>query len=100
MQTYVTLGIGQGNGDPDTVIRDAVEKVGGKFIGGYMLMGQYDYLLIFEAPDAHAAAMIVYAAKRAAGLDGKQSETLVAFKSEDFKRFGEIAEKMGLELGE
>jgi len=47
----------------DAVSR-AVEKVGGKFHGGWFAFGQYDVIIILEMPDnvAAAANSIAYAA--------------------------------------
>jgi len=43
------------------VVRPAVEAVGGKFIASGYIMGEYDVMAIYEAPDDVAAASIALA---------------------------------------
>ena len=93
METYVTLGMGMGQQSEDAG-QKAMEKVGCKVVGSYMLMGQFDYLTIFEAPDAHSASMAVYLAKKAAGLESSQSQTMRAFTEKDIEKFMEMSKKL------
>ena len=92
METYITLANGTAtNEDADT--EKALAKANCKLIGQYMLFGQYDFLFIFEAPDAASAAMGVYYAKLDAGVINSPSQTMRAFDESDMKKFREIMEK-------
>jgi len=92
METYVTLANGvPSNEDVDTA--KALAKAGCKLISQYMLFGQYDTILIFEAPDAVSASMGVYFVKLDAGLLNSPSQTMRAFDEKDLARFREIAER-------
>ena len=58
MPVYVTLGKGTANGYKDIqgmserfkAVCQAVQAAGGKVIGCYATMGQYDYVLVTEMP--------------------------------------------------
>jgi uncharacterized protein with GYD domain len=91
METYVTLGNGGGESSLEDV-NEAFESVGCKLKSFYMLMGQYDFVVIFEAPDAHSAAMAVYLVKKKTGSEGARTQTLRAFGEQDFKKFEEMSE--------
>jgi uncharacterized protein with GYD domain len=90
METYVILGkytekgaasIKQGPARLEAV-RKAVEAAGGKWLGFYLTMGQYDYVLITQAPNAQAAASLLLAT----GAQGNVStQTMRAFTEEEFK---------------
>ena len=57
-----------------------VEKAGGRWIGYWLTMGQYDFIAIVEMPDAMAMARVLLAA----GIEGNvQTETLRAFSEEE-----------------
>jgi uncharacterized protein with GYD domain len=63
--------------------RKAVEAAGGKVIGFYMLMGQYDFALILEAPDDATLARI----SLALGSKGaSRSETHRAFTEDEYRK--------------
>ena len=95
METYVTLGIClSADESSEEKRKKAMESLGCKEIATYMLMGQFDFMLIFEAPDAQSAAMAVYTAKKATGAENTQTNTLRAFTEADNARFGELFEKM------
>ena len=49
--------------DRSAPVREVVEAMGGRLIGWYLSMGDYDGLLIYEAPD-DASAGVLAAAKR------------------------------------
>jgi len=63
--------------------RKAVEAVGGKVIGFYMLMGQYDMAIIIEAPDDATLARISLALS---GKGATRSETLRAFTEDEYRK--------------
>jgi uncharacterized protein with GYD domain len=63
-------------------VRKAVEAAGGKWLGFYLTMGQFDYVLITQAPNAQAAASLLLAT----GAQGNVStQTMRAFTEEEFK---------------
>jgi len=90
METYVILGkytekgaanIKQGPARLEAA-RKAVEAAGGKWLGFYLTMGQYDYVLITQAPNAQVAASVLMAT----GAQGNVStQTMRAFTEEEFK---------------
>ena len=90
METYVILGKFTEKGVANIkesparleAARKAVEGAGGKWLGFYLTMGQYDYVLITQAPNAQAAATILLAT----GAQGNVStQTMRAFTEEEFK---------------
>ena len=51
--------------DRSAPVRELTEAMGGRLIGWYLSMGDYDGLLIYEAPDdATAGAAVLAAARR------------------------------------
>lgn len=56
--------------------KDAVEKVGGKFVNEYYTFGKYDIITIVEAPNDEAIASVLFTT---ASLGNVRSETLKAF---------------------
>ena len=51
--------------DRSVAVRELLETQGGRLIGWYLSFGEYDGLLIYEAPnDATAGALILAAARR------------------------------------
>lgn len=90
METFVILGkytergVGNIKESPARVqaVRKAVEAAGGKWLGWYLTMGQYDFVLIVQATNAQAAAGLLLTV----GSQGNAStETLRAFTEEEFK---------------
>jgi uncharacterized protein with GYD domain len=90
METYVILGKFTEKGVANIkesparleAARKAVEGAGGKWLGFYLTMGQYDYVLITQAPSAQAAASILLAT----GAQGNVStQTMRAFTEDEFK---------------
>jgi uncharacterized protein with GYD domain len=61
----------------------------------YLLMGQYDVLLIIEAPDAIAAAAAIWNARQAAGAGETHTETMRAFTADEMKKLQELASPAG-----
>jgi uncharacterized protein with GYD domain len=96
MPTYITLykltdqGIKNIKDAPGR-IEDAVkgyESMGGKLIGFYSVMGEYDYVAIGECPSDEIATTFALAV----GSRGNaRSTTLKAFSKEEF---GEIVKKL------
>jgi uncharacterized protein with GYD domain len=57
-----------------------IEEAGGKLVGVWVTLGQYDVVEVFEAPDDDAALEIV---TRLQSSGGEQTETLRAFTREE-----------------
>ena len=57
-----------------------IEAAGGKLIGGYVTMGRYDVVEIFEAPDDDVAIEILMKLNRFAA---EHTETLRAFTRDE-----------------
>ena len=90
METYIVLanyteqGIKNIKDSPARIVeaRKAVEAAGGKWLGWYLTMGRYDFVVIAQAPNAEAVAALMLAI----GSQGSVStETLRAFTEEEFK---------------
>jgi uncharacterized protein with GYD domain len=88
METYVILfryteqGMSDMKNTPDRVAaaRAATEAAGGKWVGWYMTMGQYDGVVIVQAPNATVAAAVLVAT----GMQGNvRTETMRAFTAEE-----------------
>ena len=63
--------------------RQAAKAVGAEIKQLYLVMGQYDVVVISEAPDDETAAKLALAT----GMQGNvQSQTLRAFSETEFKR--------------
>ena len=90
METYIILGnytqqgVGKIKESPARIVavRKAIVAAGGKFLGWYLTMGKYDFVLITQAPDAKTVA----AQLLAVGSQGNtRTETLRAFTEDEFK---------------
>ena len=62
-------------------MREVVEAMGGRLIGWYLSMGDYDGLLIYEAPDDASAGAAVLAAARRGHL--RATKTTPLFTAEE-----------------
>ena len=67
MPTYISLvnlteqGVREAKNAPERLqtFEAAVKEVGGRLIGFYLVMGQYDYIIVTEAPDDQTAARLI-----------------------------------------
>jgi uncharacterized protein with GYD domain len=90
MPIYVSLfrWTDQGRGDvvtlPDRVtqITELFEEMGGKILGIYLTMGQYDQVALLEAPDDEIVARF---AVLIAGRGNATSETLRCFSMDELR---------------
>jgi len=90
METYVILGNYTQEGvrkikeSPARIeaARRAVEGAGGKFLGWYLTMGRYDFVVITQAPDAKTAASVLLVI---VAQGNSRTETLRALTEEEFK---------------
>ncbi len=90
METYIILakyteqGIKNIKDSPARIeeARKATEAAGGKWLGWYLTMGRYDFVVMAQAPNAEAVAALMLAI----GSQGNViTETLRAFTEEEFK---------------
>jgi len=88
METYVILGNLTKQG-VDTIkdikarlaeSRAAVEQAGGQWVGYWMTMGKYDFVVITTAPNAASAATILLATAMQGNV---RTETLRAFSEDE-----------------
>jgi uncharacterized protein with GYD domain len=90
METYIILGKFTEKGatnikeSPTRIqaARKAVEAAGGKWLGWYLTMGQYDFVLLTQAPNAQAAASVLLGI---GSLGNVSTQTMRAFTEEEFK---------------
>ena len=61
----------------------AAQEVGGKVIGFYLLMGQYDYVVITETPDDQTAARLILETIAEGSV---RTQTMRAFPREEFEQ--------------
>jgi uncharacterized protein with GYD domain len=67
--------------DRSVAVRELLETQGGRLIGWYLSFGEYDGLLIYEAPDDATAGALALAAARHGHL--KATKTTPLFTSEE-----------------
>ena len=79
--------------DRQAAISRLCEQVGGKLISLHFTLGQYDFLVISEMPDAQAASVLSLTASGGGGIEG--ATTTQAFTPAEaktlFERAGRIA---------
>jgi uncharacterized protein with GYD domain len=64
----------------------AAKDVGGKLIGFYLVMGQYDYIVITEAPDDQTAARLILGTIAEGSV---RTQTMRAFPREEFEQIAQ-----------
>jgi uncharacterized protein with GYD domain len=89
METFIVLGHFTQKGmeeikkspERTAAAKEAVEKAGGKWLGYYLTMGRYDFMLLAEGPSATVATSLALAI----GAQGNvRTETLRAFTEDEF----------------
>ncbi|HVB22369.1 MAG TPA: GYD domain-containing protein [Ktedonobacteraceae bacterium] len=91
MPTYISLvnlteqGVREAKNAPERLqtFETAVKEVGGKLIGFYLVMGQYDYIIVTEAPDDQTAARLVLGTIAQGSV---RTQTMRAFPREEFEQ--------------
>jgi uncharacterized protein with GYD domain len=63
--------------DRQAAISRLCEQAGGKLVSLYFTLGQYDFMVISEMPDAQAASVLAFVAAGGGGIEG--SVTTQAF---------------------
>ena len=79
--------------DRSVPVAALAEKLGGKLISMYYMAGDYDGVIIYEAPDAKAAAMVSIAAQLAGHVKAIKTSQLytVAETMEVMGKAGKLA---------
>ena len=88
MSHYILLikwteqGISKINESPDrfSSFKAMLEKVGGKLIGGYYTFGEYDVVIVMEAPNDEAVISLMLKVGSAGNV---RTKTLKAFTAEE-----------------
>jgi uncharacterized protein with GYD domain len=91
MPTYISLvnlseqGIKDFKNSPERLrsFDDAAKEVGGELIGFYLVLGQYDYVVITEAPDDQTAARLILGTIAQGSV---RTQTMRAFPREEFEQ--------------
>lgn len=90
MATYISLvnlteqGIREAKNAPERLqtFDAALKEAGGKLIGFYLVMGQFDYIVITEAPDDQTAARLILGTIAQGSM---RTQTLRAFPRDEFE---------------
>ncbi len=91
MPTYISLvnlteqGVKEAKNAPERLqsFDAAVKKAGGRLIGFYLVMGQYDYIVVTEAPDDQTAAHLILSTIAQGSM---RTQTMRAFPREEFEQ--------------
>ena len=91
MSTYITLynwtqkGIEQIKESPSRLdaAKEAVQAMGGKVLGFYLVQGRYDMVVVSEGPDDETAAKIALAIGSKGAV---RSETMRAYTEDEFRK--------------
>ena len=79
--------------DRQAAISRLCEQVGGKLLNLYFTLGQHDFIVISEMPDAQAASVLAFVAAGGGGIEN--SVTTQAYTTAEaktlFERAGKIA---------
>ncbi len=90
MPTYISLvnlteqGIKEVKNAPQRLqsFDTAAKEVGGRLIGFYLVLGQFDYVIITEAPDDQTAARLILGTIAQGSV---RTQTMRAFPREEFE---------------
>ena len=90
MQTYISLvnlteqGGKEARNAPERLkaFDTALKEAGGKLVEFYLVMGQYDYIVITEAPDDQTAARLILSTIAQGSM---RTQTMRAFPREEFE---------------
>ena len=78
--------------DRQEAISRLCEQVGGKLLNLYFTLGQHDFLVVSEMPDAQAASVLAFVASGGGGIEN--SVTTQAFTTAEAKSLFERAGKL------
>jgi uncharacterized protein with GYD domain len=90
METYIILGnwtqqgMSEIKSSPERIdgARAALERAGGQWVGWYMLVGRYDFLIILQVSDVHVIGQFLLAI---GALGNARTETLRALPDPEFR---------------
>ncbi len=90
MPTYISLvnlteqGIREVKNAPERLkfFDDAAKEAGARLVGFYLVMGQYDYVIITEAPDDQTAARLILGSIAQGSI---RTQTMRAFPRDEFE---------------
>ena len=90
MQTYISLvnlaeqGGKEARNAPERLkaFDAALKEAGGRLVEFYLVMGQYDYIVITEAPDDQTAARLILSTIAQGSM---RTQTMRAFPREEFE---------------
>ncbi|HEY4032718.1 MAG TPA: GYD domain-containing protein [Ktedonobacteraceae bacterium] len=91
MPTYISLvnlteqGVREAKNAPERLhaFDSALKEVGGRLVGFYLVMGQYDYIVVSEAPDDQTAALLIL---KTIAQGSMRTQTMRAFPREEFEQ--------------
>jgi uncharacterized protein with GYD domain len=69
------------SGERTRKVEQILKDIGGKLLGGYGLLGQWDAVIFFEVPDLATALKV---ASRVGRLTSSRTETMGALPLEEF----------------
>src|SRR5205823_9550145 len=78
--------------DRQAAIARLCEQAGGKLVSFYFTLGQYDFMVISEMPDAKAASVLAFVATGGGGIEG--SVTTQAFTTAEAREMLTTAGKI------
>jgi uncharacterized protein with GYD domain len=90
-QSYIKGGLGKPE-DRHAAIARLCEQAGGKLLSLYFTLGQYDFIVISEMPDAQAASVLSLVAAGGGGIEG--AVTTQAFTTAEAKTLLERAGRL------
>ncbi len=90
MPTYISLvnlteqGVREAKNAPERLraFDTAIKEAGGRLVGFYLVMGQYDYIVITEAPDDQIAARLILGTIAQGSM---RTQTMRAFPRDEFE---------------
>jgi uncharacterized protein with GYD domain len=91
MPTYISLinlteqGVREAKNAPERLqtFEAAIKEIGGRLVGFYLVMGQYDYIVVTEAPDDQTAARLILGTLAQGSM---RTQTMRAFPREEFEQ--------------
>ena len=91
MPTYISLvnlaeqGLKEVKNAPERLqaLEKAAEEFGGRLVGFYLVMGQFDYIVITEAPDDQTAARLILTNMAQWSV---RTQSMRAFPREEFEQ--------------
>ncbi len=79
--------------DRTTAVTKLVERAGGKLIAFYLLFGEYDWMIVYEAPSGQEAAAIMLAAVGAGAITS--TRTMLAMSGTEAQAAFEAGHALG-----